>query len=380
MRIGHFASEVWAPGGIASFIRRVSDAQVSHGHSVEYFGYASEFADQRGFIEVADLHELGEATTDLDILHLHQEVSDISDLRVPVLRTMHENQATCPSGSRFLRERGSPCNRKASVLGCTRGLVIDRCGSLKPKSLLRYRERYRADKAVLPQIHTHTVSEFLRARMIEAGYPGDRIHTVLHPAPVSQERQIDACTPAEGVARFLFVGRVVPSKGVQWLLRAAAKAESEFVLDIAGDGHGLAAMKQLASQLGIDRRVTFHGWVDARRVEELIRGSRAVVFPSIWHEPAGLVTLEAAANCRPVIASRVGGIPEYANADFALLIEPNDVSALADAMDRLARDVDLSVTMGTRGAAFVRERHTMNGFLDSLGKLYDRATSDSKIG
>ena len=67
-----------------------------------------------------------------------------------------------------------------------------------------------------------------------------------------------------------------------------------------------------------------------------MREARAVVFPSVWHEPAGLITLEAAALGRPVIASAVGGIPEYATDAFALRVPPRDVDGLAHAMSQLA--------------------------------------------
>lgn len=373
MRVGHFAPDLWAPGGIASFIRRVSDAQSERGIDVRYFSYPSSFSDARGYEEVADLDGLYRATADLDILHVHQEVDSLDGARVPILRSMHENQASCPTGSRFLRERGRPCDRLAGPLQCSWGLAVDRCGSVKPASLKRYLARYRADKAVLPLIRTHTVSEFLRANMIRAGYPGDRIQTILHPAPGHSGTHITEIEgPPDGPARFLFVGRVVPSKGVQWLLRAVQAARSNFEVDIAGDGHGLAAMKKLAGSLGITNRVRFHGWVDTAEVMRLIRQSRAVVFPSVWHEPAGLVTLEAAANARPVIASAVGGIPEYAAPEFARLLRPNDVGALAATMDEFADDRELAVRMGRRGFEIVQGHYPMDAFLRRLHDLYDK--------
>jgi glycosyltransferase involved in cell wall biosynthesis len=377
MRIGHFAHEIWAPGGIASFIRRLGDSQQREGHTVTYYSYANQFVDDRGFIPVANLDELYSAAASHDILHVHQEVEDIRNVSVPVIRTMHENQSTCPSGSRFLRERGTPCDRRAGFLACSRGLLVDRCGSVKPGSLARYYRRYRADQHVLPLIHTHTVSEFLRLKMTEAGYPSDRIHTILHPAPESGHgRSSETPPPPEGLARFLFVGRVVPSKGLQWLLRAAAESKSQFEIDVAGDGYGLNDMRVLATRLGMEDRVTFHGWVDSAKVSELFARSRAVVFPSIWHEPAGLVTVEAAAHGRAVIASRVGGIPEYADEKFARLLAPYDVRALTDAMDELANDRALAARMGRAGQEIVSSGYTMAGFLERMIRLYDLAILD----
>ena len=377
MRIGHFAHEIWAPGGIASFIRRLGDAQQRRGNSVSYFSYPSSFADEREHVTVANLDELYSEAHALDILHVHQEVAQIDTAPVPVLRSMHENQATCPSGSRYLRERGRPCDRHAGPLVCAWGLMVDRCGSIKPGSVATYYKRYRADQRVVPAIQTHTVSEFLRRKMIEAGYPSSRIHTLLHPAPEAHSATPPVSPPPEeGLARFLFVGRVVPSKGVQWLLHAAAMSRSQFEIDIAGDGYYLESTRELARKLGIADRVRFHGWVEPAGILELMSSCRAVVFPSLWHEPAGLVTVEAAARGRAVIASCVGGIPEYADPGFSRLIEPNNVQDLADTLDEFTRNRELATRMGERGPTLVNARFSPDVFLDRMDDLYQLTIRD----
>jgi glycosyltransferase involved in cell wall biosynthesis len=134
-------------------------------------------------------------------------------------------------------------------------------------------------------------------------------------------------------------------------------------------------MEELACQLGIENRVIFHGWVDSERVPSLIRDARAVVFPSVWHEPAGLVGLEASANGRALIASRVGGIPEYTEDDSAILIPPGDVNALADAIARLARHPEQAQRMGERGHQLTRSRFSMEHFLRHLESFYEEAFS-----
>ena len=136
---------------------------------------------------------------------------------------------------------------------------------------------------------------------------------------------------------------------------------SDVRLDVAGEGLARKEMQCLAEKLGLSDKVTFHGWVPPETAKKLVEAARAVVFPSLWHEPAGLVTLEAAAYGRPVIASRVGGIPEYAHEDYSMLVEPNDVSGLASAIEQLATDRALAETMGQRGREAV-EREFFDGF------------------
>jgi len=173
------------------------------------------------------------------------------------------------------------------------------------------------------------------------------------------------------------VGRIVPEKGLAWLLRAFAEVSPPAQLEIAGKGPQLEEMKTLARELSVQARVTFHGWVKSSRVSTLIRNARAVVFPSLWHEPAGLVTLEAAAIGRPVIASAVGGIPEYARNDHALLVEPRDLEGMADALSRLARAPDRAADMGRRGFDRAAEDFSMADFLDDLHAFYDCAFETS---
>jgi glycosyltransferase involved in cell wall biosynthesis len=81
--------------------------------------------------------------------------------------------------------------------------------------------------------------------------------------------------------------------------------------------------------------------------------------------------LEAAAHGRALIASRVGGIPEYADPSYALLVAPNDVDGLAAAISRLATDADDAEQLGAQGATLVRTKHTMSAFVDQMDAVYD---------
>jgi glycosyltransferase involved in cell wall biosynthesis len=177
----------------------------------------------------------------------------------------------------------------------------------------------------------------------------------------------------------VFSGRIVPSKGLEWLLRALARADGDAVLDVAGDGYLRTGMEQLALELGLEERVHFYGWLRSEQVAKLVRNAQAVVFPSVWHEPAGLVTLEAAARGRPVIAGRVGGIPEYATEDFAVLVDPNDVEALSKAITDLIRDREKQAFLGQAGLSVARDRFALDQFMDRLGHHYDQViASQSK--
>ena len=378
MRIGHYAPKIWAEGGIATYIRRLGKAQSESGKDVFYLGAACE-ADETAedFIGVADEAELFNRAEilNLDVLHLHKPVAVLPPERVPTVRVVHGNDASCPSATRFLTRQQMPCPRAYSVSGCLWGHLVDRCGSRHPKNIQANFERIQLQLRQIPQMPTYTVSGFLKTQMIRAGYDGDHLQVLHSPAPDVQNTF--SPPPIDGPPRFVFLGRLVPHKGLGWLLKALAQVGPDVHLDVGGEGYARESMQRLAAELGLGDRVTFHGWVPPDTAKKLVQAARAVVFPSLWHEPAGLVTLEAAAYGRPVIASQVGGIPEYAHAAYSILVSPNDVDGLAGAIERLATNRALAEQMGRDGREAVEQHFSMASFLDNLDALYQRALQPS---
>ena len=223
---------------------------------------------------------------------------------------------------------------------------------------------------ILNKITTLANSEFVKNQMVLSGYTEDKIQILRLPAPAKKEY---VAPPKEGIPHFLFLGRITPEKGYNWLLESLATVKHPVHLDIAGQGNSVQeqAIRSQAQSLGLNDRVTFHGWVNEEQVFALLKQARAVVFPSVWHEPAGFVTLEAAAAGRAVIASRVGGIPEYAEClKNALLVEPNDVEGLARSIEKLGLDYALAQQLGNNGREGVTKHFLLTDHVQELMELY----------
>lgn len=341
MIIGHYAHEIWANGGVATYIRRVSQAQQAAGHTVYFLSqHDCQGLSESERLIVTPTNENLYAqykNLQLDILHLHSSLAHPPPTTYKTVRTLHGHHAYCPSGSRFLERWGKPCDRSYHPLGCVWGHFIDHCGSIRPAKLQQEFQETRYEMQTLHQIPTIAVSEFIQQQMLRAGYPQHLSHVLrLIPPTVSQT----TIPPQIDIPRFIFLGRIARSKGLEWLLRAFQKLSPGVAhLDIAGSGPQEAEMQQLAGHLGIRDRVTFHGWVTSCQVNQLIQASRAVVFPSIWHEPGGTIAFEAMANARAVIMSRVGGMPEVVlDGKNGLLVEPNHTVQLTQAIHQLAAD------------------------------------------
>ena len=376
MRIGHYDSRLGAQGGIASYMRRVGRAQERAGHDVCFLCRSNEGDEPLTVLEVADDRALFSTARaqNLDVLHLHAPVETLPEGgrdRGPTLRTVHTHDGSCPSGSRYLKRSGQPCSRAYSVAGCLWGHLVDHCGSRRPHKTLANFQRIRQEQAQAAALPTITVSRFLKEQMIRSGCPEENLHVLRSPAP--DVPGTFSPLPRQQPPHFVFAGRIEPQKGLDWLLRAVAKVEPDVRLDVAGTGDEqyLTQMDHLASDLGLQEQVTFHGWLDEGEVYALIEQARAVVVPSVWHEPAGLVTLEAAALGRPVVASEVGGIPEYAFDAFSLRVPPRDIDALAEAIGHLARNAEQAETMGRRGYGLAQSEFAMDRFLRRLDALYD---------
>jgi len=137
------------------------------------------------------------------------------------------------------------------------------------------------------------------------------------------------------VKKLLWVGLLVPIKGIPYLLEALSRLRDkrdDFTLDIVGDGPNRAEYEQMAAELGLSDRVKFHGLKSKPEVAEFMRRCDFFVLPSVW-DNLPCVLIEALASGKPVVASRVGGIPEIVNNEVGRLVLPKDVNALAEAID-----------------------------------------------
>jgi glycosyltransferase involved in cell wall biosynthesis len=175
------------------------------------------------------------------------------------------------------------------------------------------------------------------------------------------------------------VGRLVPIKGQVWLLKAAPLVLAEFpqaCFVIIGDGPLLGELKELTAKLGIGLRVMFLG---AREdVSECLAALDLFVLPSL-NEGMGRVLLEAMAEGCPVVATRVGGIPDIVNdGTTGLLVPPRDDRALAEAILILLRDRSRRAAYGEASRRHVDGRFDVETMVRDIERLYDEVWSEKR--
>lgn len=183
--------------------------------------------------------------------------------------------------------------------------------------------------------------------------------------------------PAAGEG-FLYFGRISEEKGIPQLLSAFKLFRAmghEAALRIVGSGPDRAFAESVSVLLGVEQSVTFIDWLDADDLKAEIASSRAVVVPSIWQEPFGLVAIEAMAQARPVIFSRVGALPEVLGPDGVCGIgfESGDVARLVSAMVDLHLNPANAEQMGVNGRARVTELFSFSQMLTGYEAVYKKA-------
>jgi glycosyltransferase involved in cell wall biosynthesis len=207
-----------------------------------------------------------------------------------------------------------------------------------------------------------------------------------------------ASAPSDGTERLLYVGRLSPEKGVHVLIRAfklLAETRPGLRLDLVGAGNalhylylfpdlldraiaslkpffgrGLADMAwrqivlrgrsypaDLSVEAGGDKRIVFRGGMLQTETIDFYRQAAAMVFPSVWHEPAGMPTGEAQACAIPVISTQSGGIPEYvSDGQTGTLVARGSAEELAAAIRQVLDNPRLARAMGEAGRQRAVER------------------------
>jgi glycosyltransferase involved in cell wall biosynthesis len=155
-----------------------------------------------------------------------------------------------------------------------------------------------------------------------------------------------------GKGFFLYAGMLIFLKGIHHLIKAFSDVLTKYPdvrLIIAGKGEEEEKLKSLAEKSGVGGCVHFVGHLDQQTLGAYIKNARALVLPSLT-EGLGRVAIEAHLLERPVIASRVGGIPEIVSDEkTGLLVEPGDAESLGNALVKLLDNPELADSMGKAG-------------------------------
>lgn len=330
---------------------------------LSHFAHAYHLADHT-LEEIADL-----LTVDCVYVHKWDHISQVLTTfgsSVPILRMFHDHDIYCPRRHKYLTFSRRICTWRAGIacyldlafLGRREGAI--KLDPIAPK-LLELRRNRKLNWCIVG-------SSYMKSELIRNGFSIDSI-LVLPPAVPDFSEPIEPL-PAEG--SMLFVGQLVRGKGVDVLLRAFSSMRWDGRLDIVGTGNDFSFLQGLATELGIASRVVFHGWKAHEQLVRFYDEALVVVIPSRWPEPFGMVGLEAMQRERPVVATAVGGIPDWlVDGETGILVPVNDHAALGAALELVVCDHGYARSLALAGRKRVENIFSFSSYIDRFESLLE---------
>jgi glycosyltransferase involved in cell wall biosynthesis len=215
------------------------------------------------------------------------------------------------------------------------------------------------------------ISDFMRHKFIEAGVPAKDVFALRH---FWKPRQ--TCSEMRDGTHYLYLGRLTEAKGILALLdvweileREAGSATPQLL--IGGDGSLRSVVSSRAERM---RFVRFAGPLSGDAKNQALEGCRAMIVPSLWWEPLGLVVYEAYEYCRPVLAACSGGLPEIVlDGETGILHRPGDAEQLARQVLELESDGNRRYEMGRKGRAWLEQHADEMEWREKFSKIVAHA-------
>lgn len=217
------------------------------------------------------------------------------------------------------------------------------------------------------------LSEHVRASFRALGVPDRSLRVIYYGIDTSPFQDFHRSI-AHWTRQFIIgsVGRLDPEKGYAYLLHAFQKLLAflpQARLILAGDGPERRQLEWLARQLNVDRLVQFVGFQE--HPAGWYKTFDCFVLPSTGREAFGIVLLEALAATCPVVATKVGGIPEViAHGKTGLLVEPANVEALLQGILAVYQHPDVALQRATAGREMVAERFSHEAMVEQFLELF----------
>jgi glycosyltransferase involved in cell wall biosynthesis len=311
-----------------------------------------------------------------DVAHMHNTYGRLSlsvldglkERRIPTVMTLHDYKLLCPSY--LMLNHGKICERcrggrfyYAFMTKCHKDSYGASAIYAFESWLGRRGKKYDFLRALI------TPSLFLTNKMIEYGWSAERLTHLPNPVAAGP-------TSSENIHGdyLLYFGRLSPEKGISTLLEALSSLDATVPVYIVGEGPEEARLRSLAKDRGI--AASFTGYLTDKALEDAISGAKVVVVPSECYENAPLSILEAFAYAKPVIGSRIGGIPEMIDDGInGFLFEPGNSEDLRSKIEAVVHLLPESTVrqMGMAAREKVEKEYSPKLHYERLIAIYKKA-------
>ena len=376
-------------GGAENYTFNLMEALQSLGHDVRFFspsahdtpelisrgiaGYIRRVLKEiKGFFSLTTYLQLRKVLHDFmpDAVHIQMFILKCSpsilfalSRRFAVI-TIHDYGCFCPVSMKYVMSKSEVCTSPPG-----KACLLNKCVT-KPGLYVYFIRRWilnRRESSIRWWLAPSTyVAELLRDsgtqnyRVIPYGFDIERYQCI---SPLLRL----------GSERILFLGRIDESKGALILLHAFHSIRLEFpnaLLHIVGEGSQKKKLERTVEEMGITPRVIFQNWVTPDKVLDLHKNVHLLVVPSLWPDNLPLVICEAMLLGTPVIASRVGGIPDLLGEFGECMFTQGNAMELSQKMRMLLGDKELAAQISRRAREKAESMLDMKNHISSLIKIY----------
>jgi glycosyltransferase involved in cell wall biosynthesis len=307
-----------------------------------------------------------------EVAHLHliygilspSILSALKNAQVPVVLTIHDWKLICPN--RMLFTQGAVCERckNKKYYQCAKYCCVK---NSFPQSVVADKEAYfhnflkiyenKIDRFIAP-------SEFIKKTLVDFGWSAEKIIVLPHFLP-GDVNKVSVAPPLPASAKFVFVGRLVAEKGISKLVDFWLRENIAYPLEIFGDGPLYSDLNKKIKIAGNDK-IILHGQVERQHILTSLKEFTAMIVPSVWYEPFGLVATEAWSQGLPIIATRMGALEELCEASHAgILYDPQNSEALKKALHNIQ-----DMKYRRQAVEYMRGHHLPEEYFGSLLAVY----------
>ncbi len=288
----------------------------------------------------------------------------IESLRIPIVMRLSNYRLICPNGLFLCKGRVCERCRNGKEFWC----LLQNCEENLLKSMgyatrnwVARKMRFYLDNVTFYYAQT----SFQKSCLIDEGFDSDRIAVI--PNMVDGDVEENEDFSGDYIA---YAGRVSPEKGAATLVRAAGKCR-DISFKLAGNHKRMPDI--VSSATG---NVEFLGHLSKEALENVYKKCRIFVMPSIWYEGFPGVLIEAMLQAKPVICSRIGGLPEIVeDGKTGLIFEPGNAEDFAKKINYLYERPELCKKMGVAGKEKVIKEYSPQIYYQRLMNVYNQARS-----
>lgn len=300
-------------------------------------------------------------------------LAPLREAKIPIVQTLHEYKLICPvftmiSGGKVCEACDGHHYWRALPRRCNRGSLARTALSVTEAYVSRQLGGWTGVDRFI------AVSQFQRDKLVQHGVPAGRICTIHNFVDTARME------PASGAGGYLlYFGRLERVKGIHTLLDAARQVP-ELPVFLVGEGSEREAIARRLEGPEL-AHVRLRPFARDDELAGLIRGCVATVLPAEWYENCPLAVLESLGYARPVLATRIGGIPELVEHGVdGFLTPPGDADQLAERMRWLASHKAAAAAMGAVGRDKVVRRFSPEVHYEQLIAVYRAAASERLVG